>query len=233
MRRHREACLERIVEVATLLGDLAEDVVFLGGAVAGLLVTDPASPAIRPTLDIDVLVEVATRGEYYKFQDRLRQRGFLEAVGETVICRFRHGSLMLDVMPTDPDILGFANRWYASAARDFRIMTVDSVTLRVVSPACFLATKLEAFHSRGNGDFMLSHDMEDIIVVIDGRPNIVADVSMAEPDVRSYLREQFALLIQDRFFLDALPAHLPGDVGSQQRLPILLGRVARLAGKVI
>lgn len=140
---------------------------------------------------------------------------------------------MLDVMPTDLGILGFANRWYASAARDFWIMTMDSVTLRVVSPGCFLATKLEAFHGRGNGDFMLSHDMEDIITVIDGRSNIVADVSMTEPAVRDYLREQFALLIENRFFLDALPAHLPGDVGSQKRLPILFDRVARLAGKVI
>lgn len=220
------------MEVATLLGDLAEEVVFLGGAVAGLLITDPASPAIRPTLDIDVLVEVATLGEYYRFQDRLRQKGFLEALGESVICRFRHGALILDVMPTDPDILGFANRWYVYAARDFRIMAVNSVTLRVVSPASFLATKLDAFHGRGNGDFMLSHDMEDIIAVIDGRPEIVRDISTAESEVRNYLREQFALLLQNRSFLDALPGYLPGDAGSQQRLPILLDRLARIAVKV-
>jgi len=44
--------------VADHLGDvLCEEVVFVGGAVAGLLITDPAMPSIRPTEDVDLIVE--------------------------------------------------------------------------------------------------------------------------------------------------------------------------------
>ncbi len=229
MRRNREAGVERVIETARLLGELAEEVVFLGGAVAGLLVTDPAAPSMRPTLDIDVIVEAMTRGEYYAFQDRLRARGFREAMDETVICRFRNGPIVLDVMPTEPTVLGFSNRWYADAARNAEVVVADSVKIRCVSPVYFLATKLEAYHGRGGGDFMLSHDMEDIVSVVDGRAEIVDEIGNAEPEVRRYLGSQFAGLLKQVDFLDALPGYLPGDAGSQRRLPLLVRRLERLA----
>lgn len=229
MRRNRGAGVDRVVETARLLGDLVEEVVFLGGAVADLLVSDPATPPMRPTMDIDVIVEVATLGEYYAFQERLRERGFREALGETVICRFRRGAIVLDVMPTEPMILGFSNRWYRDAARNAAIMTIDSVTIRCVTPVYFVATKLEAFHGRGEGDFMLSHDMEDIVAVVDGREEIVDEAGTAEAAVRRFLSEQFEALLKNTDFLDALPGYLPGDAGSQRRLPLLLNRLKKLA----
>ena len=229
MRRNRGAGIDRVVETARLLGDLVDEVVFLGGAVAELLVSDPATPPMRPTLDIDVIVEVATLGEYYAFQDRLRERGFCEALGETVICRFRRGPIVLDVMPTEPMILGFSNLWYREAARNAGTMLIDSVMIRCVDAVHFVATKLEAFHGRGGGDFMLSHDMEDVVAVIDGRNEIVEEVGEAGAEVRRYIAQQFEDLLKNVNFLDALPGYLPGDAGSQRRLPLLLTRLKRLA----
>ena len=46
--------------VAKALGALTDEVVFVGGAVVGLLLTDPAAPRPRPTKDVDVIVEVAS-----------------------------------------------------------------------------------------------------------------------------------------------------------------------------
>lgn len=89
MRRHKYQCIDRVVEVAALLEELADEVVFVGGSAAGLLINDPAIPDVRPTLDIDVIVEIGTRGDYYRLQERLRAKGFGEAMGETVLCR-RH-----------------------------------------------------------------------------------------------------------------------------------------------
>ncbi|MBU1001708.1 MAG: hypothetical protein KKE73_04225 [Proteobacteria bacterium] len=229
MQRHKYQCVDRVVEVAVLLGDLADEVVFVGGAAAGLLINDPAIPDVRPTLDIDVLVEVSTRGDYYRLQERLRDKGFNEAVGETVICRFKHGPIILDVMPTDPAILGFTNIWYEDAARNSKALAIGGVRLRVVTPAYFLATKLEAFRGRGKGDYALSHDMEDIIAVIDGCLDIVEEVEGAHEGVRGYLANQFAMLLADNDFQDALSGHLPGDAASQQRRPILIERMAKIA----
>lgn len=49
--------LERAAEQ---LGEaLLEQLVFVGGAVAGVLVTDPAMPEIRPTQDVDVICTAA------------------------------------------------------------------------------------------------------------------------------------------------------------------------------
>ena len=229
MRRHKYQCIDRVVEVAALLEELADEVVFVGGSAAGLLINDPAIPDVRPTLDIDVIVEIGTRGDYYRLQERLRAKGFGEAMGETVLCRFRHGPIILDVMPTDPDILGFANRWYSDAARNAQTLEIDDIRLRAVTPAYFLATKLEAFHGRGERDYMLSHDMEDIIAVLDGRIEIVEDVASADEDVRAYLTDQFSALLGDEYFMDALSGHLPGDTASQQRLPILIERMEKIA----
>ncbi len=225
MRRHRFQAVERVIEAAELLGDLAEEVVFTGGAAVGLLITDPTVPAVRPTLDIDVIVEVASLAEYYRLQERLRGKGFMESMEDKVICRWRHGSIILDVMPTDEKILGFANRWYAEAVRNAQELTVSGVKLRLVTPAYFLGIKLEAFQGRGKSDFMLSQDMEDIVAVLDGKPEIVEEVRKAKGDIRAYLAIELGKLLADRDFLDALPGHLPGDAANQQRVPIILERM--------
>ena len=231
MRRHKFQGVDSIIDVVTRLEDLVNEVVFVGGAVSGLLITDPAVPSMRPTLDVDVIIEVTTQQEYYRFQERLRKKGFNVAMDETTICRFRNGPIILDVMPVDESILGFTNKWYAGCFQHAKIMTLHDAQLRVITPEYFLASKFEAFHGRGNRDYVISHDMEDIIAVIDGRTEIIQEVSDAAEDVRSYLVAQFSDLIADDDFMDALPGHLRPDSASQQRLPILIKRIEQLAGK--
>jgi len=120
MRPRWRGNVENLATAARLLGELADEVVFVGGAATGLLLTDPAAPDVRPTLDVDVVVEVASRTAYYRFEERLREHGFLEAPEEEVICRWKHreGKIILDVMPTDEGILGFSERPLVST--DFR-----------------------------------------------------------------------------------------------------------------
>lgn len=102
---------------AAALGGLVPEVAFLGGASIELWITDPAAPPVRPTKDVDVVVEVVTRSEFYTFEARLRAHGFSEDQEDGVICRWRHNAtgLILDAMPGRPEILGFENRWHAAA----------------------------------------------------------------------------------------------------------------------
>ena len=99
------------------LGDLLEEVVFVGGATVELWITDPAAPEFRRTEDIDVVVEVTTRQDYYRLEERLRDLGFENDQKSGVICRFKRpeSELLLDVMPTEASILGFENRWQAES----------------------------------------------------------------------------------------------------------------------
>ncbi|MBF4988735.1 hypothetical protein [Methylophilus sp. 14] len=62
--------------VAQHLGaELLERMVFVGGAVAGLLITDPAMPTIRPTEDVDLVVQATVLREYHAAEAALKRRG--------------------------------------------------------------------------------------------------------------------------------------------------------------
>ena len=95
------------------LGDLIDKMVFLGGCATGLLLTDVAAPPIRFTQDVDVITEVVNLADYYKLSENLRARGFYEDSSEDApICRWKATDIILDVMPTNPEVLGFGNKWY-------------------------------------------------------------------------------------------------------------------------
>jgi hypothetical protein len=222
--------LAMIHHVAVRLGDFVERVVFLGGATTTLLITDPAASDVRPTKDVDVIVEIATTAEYHQLAERLRGFGFSEDTSEDApLCRWLIDGIIVDVMPTDEVTLGFSNRWYREAFEHAALMDVEGVAIRVVTAPFFLATKIEAFKGRGRGDFMASHDLEDILALVDGRREILEEVASAPDALRSFLALAFRSLLANPEFLDALPGHLPGDTASQQRLPLLMDRLRRIS----
>ncbi|MDZ7698492.1 MAG: hypothetical protein U5R49_16720 [Deltaproteobacteria bacterium] len=219
--------IEILEEALNHLGPLADEVVFLGGCATGLLLTDPAAPSPRVTIDVDVIVEVGSLAGYHQFSDRLKQRGFVEDAGpEAPICRWRAGQIILDVMPTDPNILGFGNIWFRRAFESAQLVKLPSgKALRLLPAAYFLATKLEAFDHRGGDDFLMSRDMEGVVTVVDGRPEIVEEVRNSETELKAYLKKRMLELIQSRDFIEALPGHLPPDAGSQARTQLILERL--------
>ena len=99
---------EQLITAARLLRPLLGDLVFVGGSVAGLLITDEAAADPRTTLDVDAVAEITSCAEYAAFGDRLRALGFLEDTREGApLCRWVHHGTTLDVMPLDEKILGF------------------------------------------------------------------------------------------------------------------------------
>lgn len=214
------------------LETLAADFVFVGGCATGLLITDPAAPPIRQTVDVDAIVELSSRSDYYQLSAQLRKRGFKEDRSPGApICRWQKGLLLLDIMPTNEKILNFGSAWYAQAWELADTVQLPSgQQLRLITSPHFLATKLQAFADRGNGDFQISHDIEDLIAVIDGRPELIAEVKAAAPELQSHIQEAFTALLANGAFLRAVPGHLPADAASQNRLPILMERIRKLAG---
>lgn len=213
--------LDILIEAVEQLGELADEMVFVGGCATGLLITDKAAPPIRITKDVDAIVQVMSRGDYYQFSDRLSAQGFSEDNSEDApICRWKsaHG-ILLDVMPIDPDVLGFGNEWYKPAkqhAQEF--MLPSGQMIRLISAPYFLITKLDAFKGRGKSDYLMSHDIEDIVAVFDGRAELVDDVKSAEVELVIELSRRFSDLLKDSSFLEAVPGHMPADSISQQRV---------------
>ena len=222
----------QILEIAVeQLGELADEMVFLGGCATGLLITDPAAPPIRVTRDVDAIVQVTSRSDYYQLSEKLRERGFREDISEEApICRWTHGNLILDVMPTDSRILGFGNKWYAVAVEHTEIKELPSgKVIRMVSAPYFLITKLEAFDGRGHGDYLLSHDIEDIIAVVDGRQELLDEVRNADTTLVNELSKRFTKLLQDDRFVDSVSGHMPTDETSQARVHISLEIISEIS----
>lgn len=218
--------------VAQRLGGVqCKRVVFVGGAVAGLLITDPAQPAIRPTEDVDLVAQVVARTDYYALEQQLRERGFQQDMRPNApICRWLVAGVTVDVMPTLPDVLGFSNRWFPLAlSTAWTAELPGGRTIQVISAPAFIATKLEAFAGRGQGDHLFSHDLGDIISVVDGRESLLSELQASEPELRNGVAAAVALLLATRGFMDSLPGHLPGDAASQQRLPDLVSKLRRIA----
>ena len=119
--------LEILMVAADRLGPLAHEMVFVGGCATGLLVTDLAAAPVRPTKDVDVITEVATLADYHALAEKLRNRGFTEDQSiNAPICRWVAEGVKLDVMPTDPVILGFGSEWYGPALQNAETVELPS-----------------------------------------------------------------------------------------------------------
>ncbi|MEM1117063.1 MAG: hypothetical protein AAF845_16365 [Bacteroidota bacterium] len=120
--------------VARGLGPLLQEVTFVGGAVTPLLVTDIGSEGIRPTDDVDLIVDAPTRSGYDRLGAVLRARSFRHDTSDGApICRHVYEGVAVDVMPVDPDILGFSNRWYRYALESAEWADLgDGIAIRVI-----------------------------------------------------------------------------------------------------
>jgi len=209
--------------IAEALGELREQVVFLGGAVAGLLTTDPLSDGVRATRDVDAVVNAA-RATFHRIENEVAQRGFARDVQSEVIRRWVHkdSGLRFDLMPVQAEVLGFSNRWYPYAVETAeRVALSPGVTIRLVSAVAFVATKLEAFADRGAGDFLTSHDLEDVLHVVEGREELAGELGAAPVELRQAVASTFRHLLMNPDFTNALP----GLIAESERAATVLQRL--------
>ncbi len=172
-----------------------------------------------PTDDVDCVVEVVSRVEYHKIEERLRVLGFRHPIDDkTPICRWQYKGVLVDVMPIEGKILGFSNRWYAEGfERSVVTKLPDGQNIRIFALPYLVASKLEAFKDRGKADFMGSADLEDIVVLLDGVPDFQGQILRAPAALRAYLLENFEGFFREEMFIDALEGHIP-PVGRGERV---------------
>jgi predicted nucleotidyltransferase len=178
--------------VASGLGDLRDEMVFVGGAVAELYADDPASSDIRPTQDVDCTIELSSYREHTELEEDLRTKGFANDTTQGApICRWIYQDIKVDVMPADENILGFNNQWYPGGLGNKIPKTLpDGSEIFVFPPEYYLAAKVEAHNDRGGDDLRQSHDFEDIIYILDNCTSILEDIRNADEDVKNYLKTE-------------------------------------------
>ena len=202
--------LEMIGIVARGLRDLKDDVVFIGGATVGLHITDPAAPEIRLSEDVDCVIEIASRSQYYELETKLRRFGFKEPRGEDhPLCRWEYSGIIVDIMPTSEKILGFTNRWYKEGILNAKKITLaGGLEIAIFSLPYMIASKIEAFKSRGHGDYLASPDMEDIVTLLDGCVTIKDELELSDEKIKKYLNKEFYLFLKDDRFIESVRAHI-------------------------
>jgi len=211
-----------IKEVAAALRTLGQPFVFVGGATVELYADSFHAPEGRPTDDVDVVVKLTSYGGYGELTEQLITLGFNPDATSKVICRYRLRSIVVDVMPTQPDVLGFSNRWYPEGFRAaFEYRLDEETTVLLFTPPYFIASKLEAFAQRGGTDFRTSTDFEDIVYVLDNCPNLLERLQEGSAEVLIYLKEKFNILLCHQDIYEGIYGHLEPRFADQKTRRIL------------
>ncbi len=195
--------------------------------IAGSLVTDPLADSVRATRDVDAVVN-ADRTMFHRIEKKVAGRGFMRDTSSDVICRWVHkeSGVLFDLMPVQHDVLGFSNRWYPYAVQTAVAVDLgDGLKIRLVSAVAFVATKLEAFASRGGGDFLCSHDLEDVLNIVDGRAELAEEMVAAPTELRQVVATAFAGLLANQDFANVLP----GLIAEPERAGVVLDRLKNLS----
>lgn len=203
--------------VANGLGRLKDKMVFVGGAVAELYASNPELSDIRPTLDVDCVVELRSKTAHAKLEDNLRALGFANDTSKGApICRWIFQDILVDVMPSDIDVLGFSNIWYNVGIENKISTTLPNGTeIFVFPPEYYLATKFEAHKGRGGNDLRQSHDFEDIIYILDNCSVLIENMKSGNETVKGYLKVECANLLKNESLIEGIESALPYGAGEE------------------
>jgi hypothetical protein len=188
--------------------------VFTGGAIVGLLLSDPAARPPSKTKDIDLVLEIAGYHEFAALEQILRRSGFSQNPLENMpVVAWYWKSIRVDILPDKPmEMMSKTNRWFPHLmAEAERVEVTEKKFAWVASAPCFIATKLEAFRSRGKGNYLESKDIEDVIAVVDGREELAAELENAQPEIRQFLKSEFRMLLDIDDFMNCLPQIVPDE----------------------
>jgi hypothetical protein len=217
----RDTVIARLAQTVELLGDLADSFVFVGGSVAPLLVTDPGAADARNTKDVDAVVQVATRGEYHKIERQLAAVNFHLDPNDNVLCRYKNNDLILDVIPSADQVLGFGNKWLKQAPEAPLVYVLNAQkSINIINAPLFMCTKFIAYKDRGTSE---DKDLEDIVAIVDGRRELMSELRESSIEIREYVASCTGELLAGNF-PEKLSWYLPQDRASAEREPLVMQR---------
>lgn len=222
--------IQTIAEVAKGLQELRQKMVFVGGAVISIYTDDEAAEEIRPTGDIDLTIQVTGYAGWVQMQERFGQLGFLPDPQGHSICSYLYQGISVDIMPSEDGPFGPSNRWYKPGFETMKEVVVnDEIAIQILSAPYFLATKLEAFNSRG-GDYRTSHDFEDIVYVIDNRINIVEEICDADEAVKTFIQNELSKIAPNPYLEEIIRTQIHPLI-VDERYPIVLDKIKRIISR--
>lgn len=225
--------LANIDKVAQALGDLRDRFVFAGASVLSCYISPSGPAAPRATKDVDMVVEVATFIEDVRLSEELRKRGFSEDITASIKGRWKLKDLTVDIIQASPNAPGAVSPWLEHAQENAILVVLPSgLQAQVLSPAYWVAAKLQAFLDRGLEDILVSHDLEDIIFLIDSEDWVESAIQEAPASLRSFVALALNEASKSPYFREALEGCIPVSDPDQSRFRRAEQVVRRLAAYV-
>jgi len=189
--------------------------------------TDAAASEVRPTYDLDCVVELSSLSNYYDLENLLRRKGFKNDVAGGVICRWFYQGVAVDIMPVRSDILGFSNPWYAVGMETaVRYRLPNGMEINIFTAPAFLATKLEAFRNRGK-DMRYDPDFEDIVFLFNNRPRLVDEIYLlSDTPMKIFIREQVTMILAANYIREAVQSALGAETN---RTDLILSKLLQVS----
>ncbi len=216
-----------VAEIAAALAEVKEHMVFVGGAVVSLYTDDPAADEIRPTKDVDLTLKIINLSHWEKLQDKLLKLNFSpDPFGQSICSSYKYKDISVDIMASEDGPLGSANRWYKIGFENLWKTMAKNEEISILSAPCFLATKFEAFNSRGS-DYRTSHDIEDIVYIIDNRTSIVEEVKFCDTRIKSFLVAEIQKIKTKGLLIEVLLSHIHPLI-IEERIPLIEEKINQI-----
>lgn len=213
------------------LGDLGEKVVFVGGCVAQLYATAQGAAEMRPTEDVDCVVDLSSYKDYCAFCEELQAKRFTNDITPGApICRWSFESELIDFMPREDSAIGKSNKWYGPGMQHRILYEISQgIFIRILPAIYYVATKMEAVLSRGGNDLRTSHDFEDLVYVINYNTDFVKSFEDAtDKSLKHYLSKHFSLLLHRSNIREEVECVLPyGEAERTQTILHIFSAIAK------
>lgn len=213
-----------IEKVANALGELNNDVIYVGGAIVSFYITDMGADQPRPTKDIDISVQISTYSEMDRLREQLAAKGIYPASDQNVMYRYEFEDVLIDFIPYEATPLGPTNSWLKPGFPLAHGVQAGDKTIKILPVSYFLATKFEAFKSRGKNDPFMSHDFEDIIYVLDNNIEVVENIKNADKKLITFMKELANFILNHPSRNDIITGHI-NPFTNTERTPLVIEKL--------
>ena len=161
-----------------------------------------------------------------KLREILALKGIYPAPSEKIMYRYSYEDILIDFIPFEETPLGPTNSWLKPGFEEAYPVSIGEIKIKILPVSLFLATKWEAFISRGT-DPRTSHDFEDIIYVLDNRTTIVDEIEIDFPEIKQFLKEEFKRIYTDLSFEEIITCHIHPLI-QEERWPLIKEKIEQI-----
>ncbi|MEW4925761.1 hypothetical protein [Algibacter sp. 2305UL17-15] len=227
MLNNTQVNLKVVAQVARVLGEFNTEVVYIGGAIISIYATDQGAELPRVTTDVDVCVQVSNFVEMEQLRELLAQKKIYPDPKGTHLYRYTHQGILIDFIPFKATAFGPTNSYLKPGFSKAYKTTIEDIEISILPVPIFLATKWEAFNSRGT-DPRLSHDFEDIIYILDNNLELVDETVKASSEVKNALKTLSVFILEHPNSREIIECHI-NPITAQERGAFIIETLERIS----